>query len=77
MLEGIHPRNKFKVGHVCEFEVIKGAQLCVDMTIFRAGGRTLMHDIVAEVPGGSDSKRKVIEADNFVPCSKPKVVLLS
>ncbi|TMX02419.1 hypothetical protein EJD97_021653, partial [Solanum chilense] len=41
------------------------------MTIFRAGGRTLMHDIVAEVPGGSDSKRKVIEADNFVPYDQP------
>uniref|UniRef100_K4AVA3 Retrotransposon gag domain-containing protein n=1 Tax=Solanum lycopersicum TaxID=4081 RepID=K4AVA3_SOLLC len=43
------------------------------MTIFRAGGRTLMHDIVAEVSGGSDSIRKVIEADNFVPYSKPKM----
>ncbi|KAH0769978.1 hypothetical protein KY290_013959 [Solanum tuberosum] len=52
--------NKLKVGAVCVFEVIKGAQLCVDVTIFRAAGSTLMHDIVAEVPGGSDSKRKVI-----------------
>ncbi|KAH0699140.1 hypothetical protein KY284_013355 [Solanum tuberosum] len=52
--------NKLKVGDVCVFEVIKGTQLCVDVTIFRAAGSTLMHDIVAEVPGGSDSKRKVI-----------------
>lgn len=66
--------NKLKVGDVCVFEVIKDAQLFVDVTIFRAAGSTPMHNIVGEEPGGSDSKSKVIKTDNSVPCSQPKVV---
>ncbi|KAK4360673.1 hypothetical protein RND71_019625 [Anisodus tanguticus] len=66
--------NKLKVGDVCVFEVIKGAQLFVDVTIFRAAGSTLMHNIVGEVTEGSDSKSKVIKTDNSGPFSQPKVV---
>ncbi|MCD7472242.1 hypothetical protein HAX54_013268 [Datura stramonium] len=66
--------NKLKVGDVCVFEVIKGAQLLVDVTIFRASGSTLRHNVVGEVPGVSDSKSKGIKTDNSVPCSQPKVV---
>ncbi|CAN4090541.1 unnamed protein product [Withania somnifera] len=66
--------NKLKVGDVCVFEVIKGAQLFVDVTIFRAAGSTLMQNMAGEVPGGSDSKSKVIKTDNSVPDSQPKVV---
>ncbi|XP_060192862.1 uncharacterized protein LOC132622293 [Lycium barbarum] len=66
--------NKLKVGDVCVFEVIKGSQLVVDVKIFRAAGSILMHNIVGEVPGGSDSKSKVIKTDNSVPCPQPKVV---
>lgn len=62
--------NELKLGDVCVFEVIKGGQLFVDVTIFRAAGSI----IVAEVPGRSDRKSKVIKGDNSVPCSQPKVV---
>ncbi|XP_059294587.1 uncharacterized protein LOC132047576 [Lycium ferocissimum] len=67
--------NKLKVGDVCVFEVIKGAQLVVDVKIFRAAGSILMRNIVGEVPGGSERKSKVIKTDNSVQCSQPKVVL--
>ncbi|PHT89522.1 hypothetical protein T459_04635 [Capsicum annuum] len=66
--------NELKVGDVCIFEVIKGAQLFVDVKIFHAAGSTLMHNIVGEIPVGSDSKSKVILIDNSGPCSRPKVV---
>ncbi|XP_070052213.1 B3 domain-containing protein Os03g0620400-like isoform X1 [Nicotiana tomentosiformis] len=66
--------NKLKCGDVCVFEVIKGTRLFIDVTIFRAAGSTLMHKIVGEVPGGSDSKSKVIKTDSSVPCSQRKVV---
>lgn len=66
--------NKLKVGDVCVFEVSKGAQLFVDVTIFRAAGSTLMHNIVEEASGGSDSKSKFIKTDNSVLCIQPKAV---
>ncbi|XP_016490744.2 B3 domain-containing protein LOC_Os12g40080 isoform X1 [Nicotiana tabacum] len=66
--------NKLKCGDVCVFEVIKGTRLFIDVTIFRAAGSTLMHKIIGEVPGDSDSKSNVIKTDNCVPCSQPKVV---
>ncbi|XP_009613660.1 B3 domain-containing protein_Os12g40080-like isoform X3 [Nicotiana tomentosiformis] len=66
--------NKLKCGDVCVFEVIKGTRLFIDVTIFRAAGSTLMHKIIGEVPGDSDSKSNVFKTDNCVPCSQPKVV---
>ena len=57
--------------------MLKYDHVFVDVIIFHAARSTPIHNIIEQVPGGSDSKRKVIEADNFVPCSKPKVVLLS
>ncbi|OIT06486.1 PREDICTED: uncharacterized protein LOC109211655 isoform X1 [Nicotiana attenuata] len=66
--------NKLKCGDVCVFEVIKGTRLFIDVTIFRTAWSTLMHKIVGEVPGGSDSKSNVIKTDNCVPCSQPIVV---
>nr|XP_010315610.1 uncharacterized protein LOC101244431 isoform X3 [Solanum lycopersicum] len=52
--------NELKLGDVCVFEVIKGGQLFVDVTIFRAAGSI----IVAEVPGRSDRKSKVIKEEH-------------
>ncbi|KAJ8549988.1 hypothetical protein K7X08_033695 [Anisodus acutangulus] len=66
--------NKLKVGDVCVFEVVKGTQLFIDVTIFRADGRTPMHKIAQEEPGLSDSKTLNIKTDNPLPCSQPKVV---
>jgi len=66
--------NKLKVGDVCVFEMLRDDKLFIDVIIFRAAGSTPMHNIVGEVPGGSDSKSKVVKADNSVPCSQPKVV---
>lgn len=39
--------NKLKVRDVCVFEVLKEDQLFVDVIIFRAGGSTTIHNIVA------------------------------
>lgn len=66
--------NKVIVDDVCVFELIKGAQLCVNIKIFCAAGSTLMYDIVTKVPGVYDSKRKVIKVNNYIPSSQPKVV---
>ncbi|XP_075090465.1 B3 domain-containing protein Os03g0619800-like isoform X2 [Nicotiana tabacum] len=65
--------NKLKYGDVCVFEVIKVTKLLMDVTIFPAAGSTPMLKIAGEVPGVSDSKRKIINTDIYVPCSPPKV----
>ncbi|XP_070024318.1 putative B3 domain-containing protein Os03g0621600 isoform X6 [Nicotiana sylvestris] len=66
--------NKLKHGDVCVFEVIKVTKLLMDVTIFPATGSTPMLKIAGEVTGVSDSKRKIIKTDIYVPCSPPKVV---
>ncbi|XP_018632329.1 putative B3 domain-containing protein Os03g0621600 isoform X1 [Nicotiana tomentosiformis] len=66
--------NKLKFGDVCVFEVIEGSKLLMDVTIFPAAGRRPMHKIAREEPGFCDSKNKIINTDNFVPCSQSKIV---
>lgn len=62
--------NKLKIGDVCVFELIKGAQPFLAVTIFRAAERKPMHKING---GVSDCKNKIINTENSVPCSQPKI----
>ncbi|XP_019240388.1 PREDICTED: B3 domain-containing protein Os11g0197600-like [Nicotiana attenuata] len=66
--------NELKLGDVCVFEVIKGSKPLMDVTIFLAAGSIPMHKIAREETGVSDGKNKIIDTDNFVPCSQPKIV---
>ncbi|KAJ8544724.1 hypothetical protein K7X08_017307 [Anisodus acutangulus] len=63
--------NKLKIGDVCVFELIKGAQPVFDVTIFRAAESKLKQKIDG---GVSDCKNKTVKTENSVPCSQLKIV---
>nr|XP_009779741.1 PREDICTED: B3 domain-containing protein Os03g0619600-like [Nicotiana sylvestris] len=66
--------NKLKFGDVCVFELIKGTEPTLDITIFRATESKAIHKIDGKLAGVSDSKNKIIKTENSVPCSQSKIV---